>query len=247
MERVPPAVSLNFERLVLDVCNRARLDFDDWPLEARELLNHLENRWREGIEMGLSTGAAEERAVALFGDVKQVARSLRAPWLRRMLFYRRYRAERYFAILASVVINAWMCLAIILIELTASGTAQSLNARNLFGILSASTQGITCLFCIRAIRWTPETACVWLRRLLSLRYLLGVIVLSTFVNLPVTPFVCWYGFPWSNPFGWVDAGFLAMHLGMAPLGLLAAACILSETLGWPENKQREPRITRSAF
>ena len=107
MERVPPAVSLNFERLVMEVCNRAKLDFDDWPLEARELLNHLETRWREGIERGLSTEAAEERAILLFGGADQVAKSLRRPWLKRVLFYRRYRAERYFWILGVTAIKAW--------------------------------------------------------------------------------------------------------------------------------------------
>jgi len=101
--RVPPAVTFAFERLVADVCRQAKLDDHEWALTARELLTHLQNRWREGDALNLSTDAATQRALDLFGAPEVVAMSLRNPWWRRLLFHENHRLKRILVFLSASV------------------------------------------------------------------------------------------------------------------------------------------------
>ncbi len=99
--RIPPAINEVFVQIASQVCDRSRMDYDEWLVNSQELVFHLQERWREGISLGLSTDAAQSRAMEMFGDPIIVAKSLRKPWLERLLFYDRFRPERYgFFILA---------------------------------------------------------------------------------------------------------------------------------------------------
>lgn len=83
--RIPPAVSFAFERVAADVCDRASLEPSEWSAKAKELVNHLEQRWCEGAERGMSTEEAQERALTLFGPPEEVGRWLRKGLIRRWL------------------------------------------------------------------------------------------------------------------------------------------------------------------
>jgi len=77
--RIPPGVTLAFEKAATQICNDAKLDYDEWPLRAYETVTHLQERWRDGILKGLSTDEAERQALNAFGKLSAVARSLRKP------------------------------------------------------------------------------------------------------------------------------------------------------------------------
>ncbi|NJK92628.1 MAG: hypothetical protein HC904_12850 [Blastochloris sp.] len=107
--RIPPGVDFAFEKRVNAVLESAKPDYDRLPELRTELMEHLRQRWREGIEKNLSTEAAEEQALELFGDPEAIGKSLREVWWRRLLFYRRCRAER-FLIMVSCSVWATYCL-----------------------------------------------------------------------------------------------------------------------------------------
>lgn len=83
--RVPPAVSFTFERVAIDVCDQAGLETFEWAAKAKELVNHLEQRWCEGVELGMSTDAAQKRALDLFGPPQEAGRWLAQGMIRRWL------------------------------------------------------------------------------------------------------------------------------------------------------------------
>ena len=83
--RVPPAVSFAFERVATDVCDQAGLETFEWAAKVKELVNHLEQRWCEGVELGMSTDAAEKRALDLFGPPQEAGRWLGQGMIRRWL------------------------------------------------------------------------------------------------------------------------------------------------------------------
>ena len=94
--RVPPSVTMAFEGAATQICNDAKLDYDEWPLRAYETVTHLQERWRKCIQDGMGTDEAERQALRSFGDFSVVARSHRKPWHVRMLIHQRCRADRFF-------------------------------------------------------------------------------------------------------------------------------------------------------
>jgi hypothetical protein len=109
--RVPPSISFEFERLSLDVCERAKADFDQRHLLFHELVDQLEELWRQGEAAGLDDVAAKDRALELFGDAEVAARVYRggfAKWMVRLLTFHRYASHRFILILGSVVFVTWM-------------------------------------------------------------------------------------------------------------------------------------------
>lgn len=105
-ERIPPACRFRFERFVSQVCEAAKLDYEQRPLVAHELLTHLCERWRHWEERGLDSEASTERALVEFGSVNEVASAHRLPWLKRFLVHKRERGNRrVFFLLVSVVLT----------------------------------------------------------------------------------------------------------------------------------------------
>ena len=176
--RVPPATSLKFQEAATQVCNLAKLDFDQWPLQAHELVSHLEQRWVEGVESGLNTDAAEERALKLFGDLSRVAATLKKPWHRRVLSDYRYRADRYFIFFTASILSAWLLfLDVHFRPVYDSGTALTKADIEKFmlpfdwafwvnglGVFFVSLAGIASVACVR---WSPNPRQPWLKALLE--------------------------------------------------------------------------------
>lgn len=91
---IPPAVTFHFEKVVALVAEHAQLNPAEWAIRSHELMGQLEHRWREGIDMGLSTDAAEQRALELFGDPEAVGRRFKKRWESQLLFSYGWRVAR---------------------------------------------------------------------------------------------------------------------------------------------------------
>jgi len=215
--RVPPAVTFAFERYVAEVCQRARLDDYEWPLRARELLTHLQNRWREGESLGLSTTAAEQRALELFGAPKDVAKGLRRPWWKRLLLHQNCRLHRQLTFLAASL-GGTMLLGMAHVFLAKEA---SLDTAQIVGSFS---NAFIALGALLAVKWQPVDCPAWLRQLLLIRHGLWFFVLAGLFNVifnPLFAFRLFLRLEW-----WLLATpVLAVSCGF---GVLGAACFWSE-------------------
>lgn len=106
--RVPPAVSAHFGRLAYQVCNGARLDYKELPSRASEMVTSLEHRWRKGIDDGLTTEAAETKAIEWFGDLSIAIKRLQEPWYCRLFLYERSRWARLVVFVAAFMFYSWL-------------------------------------------------------------------------------------------------------------------------------------------
>lgn len=102
--RIPPAVSFRFEQIIAQAAEHAGLEPTEWAIRSHELMSQLEHRWREGIDMGLSTDAAEQRAIELFGDPAAVGRRYQKPMEVNLLYSRAWQAAR---ILLFLFVSYW--------------------------------------------------------------------------------------------------------------------------------------------
>lgn len=177
--RIPPAINLKFDRLAAQVCDRARMDYLEWRINSDELLIHLQERWREGIqEHALNSEEAAERAIKLFGDPNTVARSLRKPWPIRLLAYQRFRSERFFVFVVSYFLFTW--------TLILDTRWQELVNRNVFipfqillpfgndfftAGIGAMFVGLAAVLAVVLSQWQPMHPRVWVNQLLQLRHL----------------------------------------------------------------------------
>lgn len=105
--RIPPAVSFRFEQIIAQAAEHAGLEPTEWAIRSHELMSQLEHRWREGIDMGLSTDAAEQRAIELFGDPAAVGRRYQKPMEVNLLYSRAWQVARIllFLITSTVTLN----------------------------------------------------------------------------------------------------------------------------------------------
>jgi len=92
--RIPPSVSFHFEQVVALAGDHAKLDPTEWAIRSRELMGQLEYRWREGIESGLSTEEAQQRALDLFGEPAEVGKRFQKKWESNLLFSNGWRLFR---------------------------------------------------------------------------------------------------------------------------------------------------------
>lgn len=216
--RVPPAVTFSFERYVAEVCHRAKLDDHEWPLKARELLSHLQERWREGVDGGLNDADAQERAIQLFGQPVDVARRLRQSWLRRLLYHQKCRPHRYVVFLTACLSGTLIMAVEVLLT----------NDKDIpvDFIVGAFTNGFLAVGALMVIQWRPPLKPVWLGWLLSIRHVLWFFVVSGFINAASTPLKALW------PLIVDDFPLVIMMLFLGPicLGFIGAACLLSEAL-----------------
>lgn len=103
--RIPPAVSFRFEQIIAQAAEHAGLEPTEWAIRSHELMSQLEHRWREGIDMGLSTDAAEQRAIELFGDPAAVGRRYQKPMEINLLYSRAWQAARILLFLITSTIT----------------------------------------------------------------------------------------------------------------------------------------------
>ncbi len=217
--RVPPSVTFKFERFIAEVCHRAKLDDHEWPLKARELLSHLQERWREGVEAGLNDADAQERALQLFGEPKAVARRLRQSWLRRLLYHQNCRPHRYLVFLSACLSGTLM----LAVEVLLLAKDRGMPMEYLVG---AFTNGFLALGALLVVKWRPPLQPIWLRYLLGIRHVLWFFVVSGFINAAATPLKA-LGLLIRDGFSFVLALLFA---GPICLGFVGAACLLSELL-----------------
>lgn len=249
--RIPPATTLSFQKTATQVCNLAKLDYDEWPLHAHELVNHLNERWREGIELGLSTDAAQERALRLFGDTSHVAQSIKRPWYRRLLTQQRYRPERYLIFLGAYVFYSWLAVLDVhfrpIYDTGQPPTVQAIEHIMLpfhrdFWLhgMGGFFVGLAGIASVTAFQWRPHFRSAWLNSLLEMRKLLAGTALLTAVGLCVMPSLFAYQTLANYDHYFRYIGFVGLHFLAIGMGWLGAACLLVELFSYPERiKKRQ--------
>jgi hypothetical protein len=247
--RIPPAVNLAFEQVANRICEQAKLDFDTWHLHNHELVTHLQARWRDGIDRGLGTEAAEERALALFGSSAQVAKSLRQPLITRLLRYKRLRTERLLIFLAAYLFFSWMQVLDVHYRGDMDGKAIDLDRIMLPFSYEFFTDGMGTFFVgllavvsISAIQWKPGFAKAQWNQVFVVRYVLALIIAFSLFELAVKPtLLTWQTFRHYEPYLEYQ-GYCVLHvLGMI-FGLLGVACVATELLGKPSQLRNQTPI-----
>lgn len=241
--RIPPAVNEVFVQIASQVCNRARMDYDEWLVNSQELAFHLQERWREGIALGLSTDAAQSRAIEKFGDPNIVAKSLRKPWLQRLLFYDRFRPERYGFFILAFFFYTWH-------------TILDTNWRELlqndvvtpFRILLPFTNsfyndGVGAMFvgfgasaCVVLSKWQPHYGRRWLNQMMIVRHLALLLAGYAFFLLVVRfPYLAYNNLPELfdrySDYSRILIPFTVMHLLGIALGWFGSVCLFLEIWG----------------
>jgi hypothetical protein len=239
--RVPPAVTMKFENTAHYVCNKAKLDFDAWPLHIHEFVTHLQDRWREGIELGLDTDQAEERALQLFGNLNKVAQGVRKHWLKRLIYDDRCKVNRYFIVLLDSVLVSTLTFYLYLTR-KHQPTFDSDEVMQLYG---AYFNGFIGMGSVAIIRWKPNIKYTILRWIYAIRYVFIIFVLTCFINITLYAYLLFY-FVFKR-FD-IEINYLTIfwpHLIAVLLGTLAAVCMISELFNLPARaKKKQGRSSR---
>ncbi len=240
--RIPPAVNLSFERLANQICEQAKLDYDTWHLHSHELVTHLQARWREGIEKGLSTDAAEERALTLFGKPSDVAKALRKPWLTRLLNYKRFRTERLLVFLAAYVFYAWMQVLDVHYRHHMDGAQIDVDKIMLPFTPQFFTEGMGVFFvgiatvlAVVAIQWKPIYTNQKLNQFLQIRYALLALVAFSLFELSVKPCALTLETFQKYESYLFYQGYCVLHILGVIFGWLGVACLAVELFGKPSH------------
>jgi hypothetical protein len=231
--RVPPAVTLQFERFALEVCEEAKLDFDQWASKTHELVGHLQQLWRQGIERGLNTDDASAHAFAVFGSVATVGRSFRPPWIRRFLLWRRYQGQRYALFLSAAVLCAY----------AAAGRMSAANpdtfksgSVGFFYLLGTSLNGAVALGSLLLVQWRPTIRSQPGKALFACRWLVAPFILTGIFNVLLPAFVTFplvaYG-ALTRPANLPSAVWEGV---VAAFGLLGGLGYLSELFRFPQRR-----------
>ena len=233
--RVPPAVTVAFERLALSICEEAKLDFSEWASKTHELVGHLQELWREGVELGLNTDASEARALELFGTMENVGKALRPPWIRRYLFLERYRGQRYAMFMTAAVVSSYF--GAVRMILSSPGSYE-VGSVQFFYLLGTSLNGACSLGALAAIQWAPRIRSRLLKCLFACRWILVPFVLTGLFNV-VWPVLI------ALPQAMVRVistrsvdEMLIMECAAAITGALGAAGYLSELIKLPARRSR---------
>jgi len=237
--RIPPAVSLAFERIAYKICELAKLDHDEWQMQVHELRTHLQERWKEGIELGLSTEKAEERALVLFGSPQAIAKSLRKPLFTRLLTYKRFRSERLLTFLAAFVFYSW--LQVLDVHYRAYLNDDTVELSNV--MLPFSWQfftdglgtffiGLIAVLSVVVIQWQPANENKW-SGLFVARYVLFIGIALAIIDLAVKPsYLTWQTFQIYESYLFYN-GYCVLHILAMLLGWLGVACLSIELLARP--------------
>ena len=233
--RVPPAVMLDFERIVAEVCDVAKLDYDERPLTTNELLGFLQECWREGVQRGLSTDDAKEDALERFGDLERVGKSFRRPWIKRIIYQKNYKAARYLMVLGVGLTNAFMAglmaskmqtgdvnVAIYLLSL-----AMGFSLGPLYALIACLTIHIK----------FPKTPC-WVQILWRGRYILFPIIVYGMIELLTGPFITYWLIAQNVSTDMVACILNMIDTALIPLNIIASFCLISEALNWADRKKK---------
>jgi hypothetical protein len=260
--RVPPGVTQAFEEKATQICNDAKLDFDEWPLRAYEAVTHLQERWRKGIRIGLGTDEAERQALNSYGEPSVVARSWRKAWHKRMLFHQRYRPDRFFLFLVAYVFFSWLAVLDVHFRAYMDGKdvdlpqvmlpfnsrafdqnekypplaqiVSSLRLEFFVDGLGTFFVGLAALASVVTIQWRPNFKNPLLNQIFVSRYLLWVVALFAVGMLTIRPvYLAWDTFKHYEGYLFYQ-GYCLLHIGGIFLGWFGAACLISEFLDFPE-------------
>jgi hypothetical protein len=225
-------VTYDFEQVANEVCEKACLDYDDWNEKRRELVSYFQGRWCDFVDQELSTEEAEKRVLEMFGDVRKAAKSLRRPCLNRLLFYKRYRAERYIAFLTASLLTSWLGAVD-----ACSATHLEKSAVSIEYALGYFFNGYFALGALAVITWKPKTHRRWLRYVLGFRYVLVPFILTGLFNALAAPTMHLLMRP---AFFFRGGGIYEIYFGIEVanvfLGMLGGACFISELLGLPRRR-----------
>ncbi len=237
--RIPPAVSLAFERVAYQVCILAKLDHDEWHLQISELKMHLQERWQEGIENGLSTGRAEAHALAIFGNPADVAKSLRKPWLVRLLQYKNMRSERLLVFLSADVFYAWM--QVLDVHYRHYLNNEDVNLDQVMLPFSGGffTEGMGTFFIgllavvsVLALQWRPVFAKSHWKTLSLARYVFLVPIAFALIQLGLKPAIlAWDTFRLYESYLFYQ-GYCVLHVLAVLTGWFGIVCLMAELFGW---------------
>jgi len=247
--RIPPAVQLTFERVAYRVCLLAKLDHDEWQFQVLELKAHLQSRWREGVDQGLSTDQAEERALRMFGDLQTVAKSLRKPWLVRLLRYKNMRSERLLVFLSAYVFYAWMQVLDVHYRHYMNNQDVNLDQVMLPFSWGFFTEGMGTFFVgmlavvsVLAVQWRPVFAKSHWKTLSQIRYLAYVPIAFAIIQLGLKPaLLTWDTFRLYEAYLFYQ-GYCVLHVLAVLAGWFGIACLTAELFGW--NKRSGQNLGR---
>ena len=244
--RIPPAVNQVFIRVASQVCDRAKMDYEEWMVNSQELAYHLQQRWRELTEQGLSTNDAQAKALQMFGDPHTVAKYLRKPWLERLLHYKRFRSERFFFFILAYFLYTW----VVICDTHWKELLQG-NPATPFQILLPFDQGffinglgsmligLLAASCVVLSQWRPLFKNQQINRLLLIRYLplflTGFALFDVLIRSPITAFQTLREVMSNySPFTALTIPFLILHVLGISVGILGATCLLFEIMqqGW---------------
>ena len=274
--RIPPSVTFAFERTATQVCNEAKLDYDEWSLRAYEAVTHLRESWRKGIRNGLSTDEAERQALVSYGDLSIAAKSWRKSWLLRMLFHQRCRSERFFLFLAAYVFFSWLAVLDVHFRAYLDGKGIDLHQLMLpfnpaalgdrseipkvaqiisflvrpgFFIDGLGTffVGLAAVASVVTIQLQFHFKKPLLNQVFVSRYLLSVVALFAIVTLAIWPaYLTWITFTHYEDSLFYQ-GYCVMHIGAIFFGWFGAACLISELFDLPGMMRRKHRDRNSPF
>ena len=248
--RIPPAVHEVFVRVASQVCDRSRMDYEEWLVNSQELAFHLQERWREGVEQGLNDEAAARRALKLFGDPATVARSLRRPWLVRLLTFRRFRSERFYIFVVGYFLFTWNLMVDSNWEDLLRGSQVTpfqillpFGAAFFNAGIGAMFVGLAAAAGVVVSQWKPMFKAGWLNQLLQVRHLALLVtgfalyeagihsVLLAVKTLPVLA-------ERFSVFTAIYYPYCCFHVIVILAGWFGSVCILSEVLGHNRNLGR---------
>ncbi len=233
--RVPPAVTFHFEQVVAEVCESAMLDYDEVPFASNEILQHLENRWRDHIATGLGTDAAEALALEEFGSPEVVGKAYRKPFFKRLLYDKRTSSLRLFIIFAhGIAISYANACGII------KDTKDITSRESLLYIHQGSfLNPLIFILAIKLIHWKPRNLPLALRYFLYLRYLPAISFVGFLSQALVIPVITvWKTFEQCAGQQPIQYGYLLVALTFVFSGWLSFGCAISELFDWPGKYQK---------
>lgn len=234
--RIPPAVAFVFEQYASKICDEAKVDYEERPFIARELQNHLNHFWKRAIADGKSTDDAETAAIVAFGNVENVARSIRQPYWKRLLFFERCRAARFiWFMIVGAVINFFCTV----VAIDPNKTHQISN----WVALGYMLNPIYAIISLLVIKWKPKTT--FLKIAFSIRYLLFFCVFTGVLNVFLVPAIYLFrSLHEPSPANWNWQADLFLNLCLTILvilGWIAGFCFLSELFSWPRKYARKQK------
>ena len=241
--RIPPAVNEVFVQVASEVCDRSKMDYEEWLVNSQELAFHLQERWREGVDKGLNAENAELRALKLFGEPSAVAKSLRKPWLGRLLHYKRFRSERFYFFVLAYFLYTWLIIfdthwpnLVRKVETTPFAILLPFNPGFFLSGFGTMLVGLAAAGGVVVAQWQPLFKMKWLNQILITRNLLlvftGYVLFDLIIRSPSIAYASLGQFMTQySVYSSITIPCLIMHLLAIGVGWFGAICLIYEIVG----------------